>query len=580
METKKVLSIIFSIIFVGAFAFTLIWGITNFNKVKEGISGTGVYTKEDINNAYEDGYNTALTDKEEYTKLIASYRDTITSLNDKISQLNSQITNLTNNNKDYASQIEKLNNQTNELETQVEELTIIKANNEKTIEELNKKIQELQASITYYENYIASLENDNQVVATFEYDGSVYFIQTVSKGSNISAPTPTSTDYKIFNGWTVNGSLVDLDTYTISTNTTLIADITYKYDVRFMTDDTIYNTQIVASNGTITLPPNPTKSGYSFTGWSTNGVDVIEDMSTIKITENTTFYAVFGELKYKVIFMDGNSVYDTQTITKSNIITPPTNPTKKGYEFIGWTLKDSTSVIEDFSTFIIYEDTTLYALFNEIKYGLFADDGSVIYKWEELISNNYFSVENTKLYSGSNSDRVNLSGVIKIPNTILTIEDYTFYGCESLSEISLPSDLVSIGEYAFSGCKSLNYVVIPSTVTSIDKGAFNRCSNLKYIYIPSSVKTHSTTETSSHYVLCSIFDGCTNLTIYLEASSVPTDYCPYWNVISFDTVEYFSNLQICQRYENIVYAPIKTGYSLISFYKVVNRQTGTGEITL
>ena len=65
METKKVLGIIFSILFIGAFAFVLSWGIINFNKVKDGMSGTGVYTKEDLDSAYSDGYKTALSDKKE-----------------------------------------------------------------------------------------------------------------------------------------------------------------------------------------------------------------------------------------------------------------------------------------------------------------------------------------------------------------------------------------------------------------------------------------------------------------------------------------------------------------------------------
>ncbi|MBR4003524.1 MAG: hypothetical protein IKI95_05670, partial [Clostridia bacterium] len=58
------------------FCFVLVWGITNFNKVQEGLSGTGLYTQEDLNKAYEDGYDKALTDKAEYEELINSYRDT------------------------------------------------------------------------------------------------------------------------------------------------------------------------------------------------------------------------------------------------------------------------------------------------------------------------------------------------------------------------------------------------------------------------------------------------------------------------------------------------------------------------
>ena len=80
--TRKVLTIIFSILIVAAFAFVLTWGIINWSKVKEGMAGNGLYTQDDVQNAYEDGYNTALTDKEEYDNLINSYRDTITTQND------------------------------------------------------------------------------------------------------------------------------------------------------------------------------------------------------------------------------------------------------------------------------------------------------------------------------------------------------------------------------------------------------------------------------------------------------------------------------------------------------------------
>ena len=105
METKKVLAVIFSLVFVAIFGFVLSWGIINFNKVKDGMSGTELYTSEDLKNSYQDGYNTALQNKDEYDELINGYRDTITTLNDNISQLNSQITNLKNTNQDCQNQI-------------------------------------------------------------------------------------------------------------------------------------------------------------------------------------------------------------------------------------------------------------------------------------------------------------------------------------------------------------------------------------------------------------------------------------------------------------------------------------------
>ncbi len=441
METKKVLGIIFSLLFVGAFVFVLSWGIINFNKVKDGMSGTGVYTKEDINKSYEDGYNTALTDKEEYTKLIASYRDTITTLNDNISQLNSQVTVLQNNNKDYSNQIDKLNTQKSSLETQVDNLTTIKTNNETTIASLNNqitdlqkqvtnltnsgedkseqittlnnqittlqntvsqlqttndmnvatirslntqianlntqisdmtlqsqnsqgqinalnnKISELQASVTYYESYIAQLKNGEQIVATFEYDGSVYNIQIVNKGSKLSVTIPTSTTYKIFNGWTVNGSAIDLSTYTITTNTKIVADVTYKYDVKFKVDDTIYNSQIITKNNCATVPTNPTKDGYEFDGWSLNGVDVISDITSKQVTQNVTYTAVFTKL-HTVTFVYENETKSTQTIRNGDIANAPTIESTDYKIFNGWTVNGSKI---DLSTYKIVTNTTFVA---------------------------------------------------------------------------------------------------------------------------------------------------------------------------------------------------------------------------
>ena len=152
METRKILGIIFSLLFLGAFAFVLSWGIINFNKVKDGMSGTQIYDSEDINKAYQDGYDTALKDKEEYTELINGYRDTITTLNDNISQLNSQITNLTKDKNDSVRKIDELKEQKTNLQTQVDNLNTIKTNNENTISSLNSQIASLQNKVTTLTN--------------------------------------------------------------------------------------------------------------------------------------------------------------------------------------------------------------------------------------------------------------------------------------------------------------------------------------------------------------------------------------------------------------------------------------------
>ncbi|MBR1984740.1 MAG: InlB B-repeat-containing protein, partial [Clostridia bacterium] len=517
METKKVLSIIFSLLFVGAFAFVLVWGITNFNKVQEGLSGTGLYTQEDSNKAYEDGYDKALTDKAEYEELINSYRDTITTLTD-------QVTLLTYANQDCETQIKNLTETKQGLETQVANLTSIKKQNEATITSLNaeivslekqvktltesnedkdeeiavlknqianlqalisqlqttnalnvetinslnaqitnlnaqisdltmqlqnnssyvialqNRIAELERTVAYYEQYIANLENGEQVVATFEFAGSVYNIQILAKNSIATVTTPTSTDYVIFNYWTVDGVQVDLSTYQVQTNIRFVANVTYKYDVKFMVNNELYNSQVVVKNGYPTLPANPVVEGYEFDGWTTNGVDIVKP-NTSAVIMNTTYYAKLTKLhtvtfmyedwvletqqvrngnyanavsventnyktfngwllngakvdlstykitgaetfvadiiySYDVEFISDGATYNSQIIAKNNKVSIPNNPTKQGYEFDGWTVDGSNIV--NLTTYSITENTTFVAKFTKIHTVTFIHENNVI----------------------------------------------------------------------------------------------------------------------------------------------------------------------------------------------------------
>jgi len=331
METKKVLGIIFGTIAVLVFCFVLTWGIINFNKVKDVINKTGLYTKKDLNKSYENGYKTALIDKSEYEKLINSYRDTITTQTDQISQLNSQITTLTNNNKDYRVQISNLNTQVENLQTlvnqlnatndsntatisilnnqikllnnQIESMQSVMTDNDRTIINLNNRITELEKSIEYYESYISDLETESQVVATFEFDGSIYNIQVLNKGGYASVVNPTSTEYVIFNGWMVDDVIIDLSTYQINDNTKFVANATYKYSVKFEVDGLVVNSQIIEKDKFVTIPEEPTKEGYSFVGWSVDGSTII-DLTQYSIINDVKFIAVFKMQTATVTILD------------------------------------------------------------------------------------------------------------------------------------------------------------------------------------------------------------------------------------------------------------------------------------
>ena len=99
-----------------------------------------------------------------------------------------------------------------------------------------------------------------------------------------------------------------------------------------------------------------------------------------------------------------------------------------------------------------------------------------------------------------------------IPNSVTTIGDWAFAGCDSLTSINIPNNVTTIGKGAFSHCDSLTSINIPNSVTTIGDWAFAGCDSLTSINIPNSVTT----------IGKFAFSGCDSLTSITIPSSVIT----------------------------------------------------------
>lgn len=104
---------------------------------------------------------------------------------------------------------------------------------------------------------------------------------------------------------------------------------------------------------------------------------------------------------------------------------------------------------------------------------------------------------------------------IDVPDTLLSVSDYAFYGCDGLKSVifSENSALQSIGISAFENCANLTTVTLPvgmSQLTEIKSRAFFDCTALTEVQIPSSVVS------LGDYV----FRGCSSLqTVIFGAES-------------------------------------------------------------
>ena len=106
-----------------------------------------------------------------------------------------------------------------------------------------------------------------------------------------------------------------------------------------------------------------------------------------------------------------------------------------------------------------------------------------------------------------------------IPETVKSIGDGAFSGCQNLTSIMIPDSVTSIGDDAFFNCYNLTSITIPDGVTRIGCRAFYWCSSLTSVTIPDSVTSIGE----------EAFSGCglTSVTIPNSVTSIG-DYAFYW----------------------------------------------------
>ncbi len=112
---------------------------------------------------------------------------------------------------------------------------------------------------------------------------------------------------------------------------------------------------------TIYVPSEPTREGYTFLYWEKDGSQF--DFNEA-ITSSFTLVAKWEIQKYDVIFdTDGGTYIEDQKVEYGKTIQVD-NPTKEGYEFVGWSLNGE---IYDIST-PIKNNLILLAIWTDVKY--------------------------------------------------------------------------------------------------------------------------------------------------------------------------------------------------------------------
>ncbi|MDE6014042.1 MAG: InlB B-repeat-containing protein, partial [Anaeroplasmataceae bacterium] len=204
-------------------------------------------------------------------------------------------------------------------------------------------------------------------------DGSTPKTQQVEKGKKaLDIENPTRTDY-IFAGWKSNGMLWTSDQI-ITSDITIVAQWTPKQSVdpvkEYFTvtidlnDGSTPTTKKVEKGEKLTDVSEPTKEGYTFTGWKANGSNWSMDTA---ITADITIVAQWEEITstYTLTFntQGGNSIEEC-VANAGSMINEPKKPKKSGYHFVCWSYTPDGS-LEVTWPLVLDDDKTVYAIWNE-----------------------------------------------------------------------------------------------------------------------------------------------------------------------------------------------------------------------
>ena len=165
-------------------------------------------------------------------------------------------------------------------------------------------------------------------------DDENYAMDSIVCGSEIIlADEPTKEGYT-FSGWSDVPKIMPAEDITIRGSFFINT-----YALTYIVDGEICATDSLAYGSEIVLIDEPTKEGYTFSGWS----EAPETMPA----EDITITGSFSVNTYTITYIVDGEVYATDELTYGSEIILRDEPTKEGYTFSGWSEAPETMPAED-----------------------------------------------------------------------------------------------------------------------------------------------------------------------------------------------------------------------------------------
>ena len=247
----------------------------------------------------------------------------------------------------------------------------------------------------------------NQYQVTYVVDGDIFKTELIDYASVITPPSvPEKEGYSF--AWNEYPETMPANDITITGQYTINS-----YKLFYVVDGAEYKSFDVVYNTAITPEADPTKEGYTFSGWS----EIPETMPAHDVTVTGSFTIN----QYQVTYIVDGEIFKTEYVEYASEITPPSVPEREGYSF-AW---------NEYPETMPANDITITGQYTINSYKLFYVVDGVEYKCYDIVYNTTITPEANPTKEG-----YTFSGWSEIPET-MPAHDVTVTGSFSINSYKL-----------------------------------------------------------------------------------------------------------------------------------------------
>ena len=297
----------------------------------------------------------------------------------------------------------------------------------------------------------------NHYLLTYTVDGVTLQTDSIAYGTELTLMAEPSKEGYTFSGWSELPATMPAEDVTVTG-----VFVVNRYLLTYTIDGDTLQTDSIAYGTKLTLMPEPTKEGYTFSGWS-------ELLSTMP-SHDVTITGTFSINSYKLTYLVDGEAYQTDSLLFGSEIAPAPTPEKEGYTFSGWSEIPATMPAEDVTVtgvFVVNHYLLTYTVDGDTLQTDSIAYGTELTLMEEPTKDGYTFSGWSEIPATMPAEDVTVTGTFTVNKYFiryyvgdeLVAEDEVEYGTEVVLRNYIPEDA---SRYSFVGWEGEKYETMPA----------------------------------------------------------------------------------------------------------------------